>query len=94
MDDALVLFESFRPNIILSDIGMPEHDGYELIRQLRKLPGGANVPAVALTALARPEDRVKALHAGYQAHLGKPIALPEVLAVIQSLARLQSSREN
>jgi PAS domain S-box-containing protein len=94
MDDALVLFESFRPNIVLSDIGMPVHDGYELIRRLRKLPGGATVPAVALTALARPEDRMKALHAGYQAHLGKPIALAEILAVIRSLARLQSSHAN
>jgi PAS domain S-box-containing protein len=94
MDEALVLFESFRPNIVLSDIGMPVHDGYELIRRLRKLPGGATVPAVALTAMARPEDRVKALLAGYQAHLGKPIALAEVLAVIRSLARLQISHAN
>jgi PAS domain S-box-containing protein len=94
MDEALVLFESFHPNIVLSDIGMPVHDGFELIRRLRKLPGGATVPAVALTALARPEDRMKALHAGYQAHLGKPIALAEVLAVIRSLARLQFSLAN
>ena len=56
MEEGLREFTQFAPNVVLSDIGMPEHDGYELITRLRALPGGRTVPAVALTA-ARPERR-------------------------------------
>jgi signal transduction histidine kinase/ActR/RegA family two-component response regulator len=74
-------------SIIVSDIGMPEQDGYDLIKQMRALPGDAGrVPAVALTALARTEDRKRALSAGYQKHVSKPVDPAELVAVIASLA--------
>jgi CheY-like chemotaxis protein len=75
---------------VLSDIGMPGHDGYELIARLRTLPGGRNVPAVALTALARSEDRTRALRAGFQLHVPKPVDSAELIAVVQNLAELRS----
>jgi len=66
---------------------MPKQDGYEFIRRVRKLPAdrGGRVPAVALTAYARVEDRLKALKAGYQMHVPKPVEFTELLAVITSL---------
>jgi signal transduction histidine kinase/CheY-like chemotaxis protein len=76
------------PNLIISDIGMPEQDGYDLIRQMRALPGDAGqVPAVALTALARAEDQKRALSAGYQRHVSKPVDPAELIAVVASVAR-------
>jgi CheY-like chemotaxis protein len=87
--EALELFKADRPDIVLSDIGMPERDGYELIRTLRTLPSGKNVPAAALTALARSEDRMRALNAGYQAHVSKPVAPAELIAVVRSLVSLR-----
>jgi CheY-like chemotaxis protein len=85
--EAFKLFRLTRPDVIVSDIGMPGEDGYELMRRLRALPSdeGGNVPAVALTAYARVEDRMKALKAGYQMHLAKPIELAELVAIIASL---------
>jgi signal transduction histidine kinase/ActR/RegA family two-component response regulator len=75
------------PSVIVSDIGMPDQDGYDLIKQMRSLPGEAGrVPAVALTALARAEDRKRALSAGYQKHISKPVDPAELVAVIASLA--------
>jgi signal transduction histidine kinase/ActR/RegA family two-component response regulator len=74
-------------SVIVSDIGMPEQDGYDLIKQMRALPGDAGrVPAVALTALARAEDRKRALSAGYQRHVSKPVDPAELVAVVASLA--------
>jgi PAS domain S-box-containing protein len=75
------------PSVIISDIGMPSDDGYELIRRLRALPAdrGGKVPAVALTAYARVEDRLRALKAGYQMHVPKPVELTELIAVVGSL---------
>jgi CheY-like chemotaxis protein len=73
-------------HMIVSDIGMPEQDGYQLIRQMRALPGAAaSIPAVALTAMARSEDRTRALRAGYQTHVSKPTDPEELVAVIASL---------
>ena len=68
---------------------MPEEDGYDLIRKIRKLPAerGGRVPAIALTAYARAEDRMQALRAGYQMHVPKPVELAELAAVAASLAR-------
>jgi CheY-like chemotaxis protein len=76
------------PDVLLSDIGMPEEDGYMLIRRIRALPPeqGGNVPALALTAFARGEDRKRALLCGYQIHLSKPVEPAELVAVIASLA--------
>ena len=76
--------------MIVSDIGMPEKDGYQLIREVRSLGAahGGNIPAIALTAFARPEDRMKAMLAGYQTHLAKPVEAHELIATISTLARL------
>jgi CheY-like chemotaxis protein len=87
MQEALEFFRMTPPNILLSDIGMPERDGYDLIRAVRALPEkqGGRIPAVALTALARPEDRKRAMLAGYQSHVAKPVDVSELVAVVASL---------
>ena len=90
MDEALAEFARFSPHVVLSDIGMPGHDGYELIARLRALPGARSVPAVALTALARSEDRTRALRAGFQMHVAKPANPDELIAVVQNLAALRN----
>jgi two-component system CheB/CheR fusion protein len=69
-------------DLILSDIGMPTMDGYQFIAALRKLPRTATVPAIALTGFGRAQDAARALHAGFNAHLGKPVALPDLLSAI------------
>ena len=66
-------------DLILSDIGMPGMDGYELIAALRKLPATAAVPALALTGFGRPQDATRAIRAGYDGHLGKPVSLQALL---------------
>ncbi|QDT75125.1 hybrid sensor histidine kinase/response regulator [Lacipirellula limnantheis] len=86
--DALELVQAKRPDVLVSDIGMPGEDGYSLIRRLRQLPydqGGAT-PAVALTAYARADDRVNVVLAGFQHHLSKPVEPAELIAIIASLA--------
>ncbi len=74
---------------MISDIGMPGTDGYELIRLVRQLPAaeGGDVPALALTAFARSQDRTRALIAGYQGHVAKPFETHELLATVASLVR-------
>lgn len=81
-----------RPDIIVSDIGMPDQDGYELMRQIRKLPPeqGGRIPAIALTAFARPEDRREALAVGYQRHLAKPVDPVQLLSLIAALTSKQN----
>ncbi len=82
-------FERSKQDILLSDIGMPEEDGYALIGKVRALEdkqGGGRIPAIALTAYARVEDRVRALNAGFQVHVPKPIEPVELVAVVASLA--------
>ncbi len=93
MEKALDAFPEFKPHVIVSDIGMPGHDGYELIRSLRTMPGGRSVPAVALTALARSEDRTRAIRAGFQLHMPKPVESAELVAVVQNLASLHQREE-
>ncbi len=77
-----------RPDVLVSDIGMPEVDGYRLILEVRRLPDdqGGNTPAAALTAFARSEDRRRALMAGYESHIAKPVEPAELIAVVASLA--------
>lgn len=89
VEEALEALGEARPDVILSDIGMPQHDGYDLIRRVRNLPGGAAIPAAALTALARPDDRMRAMNAGFQTHVAKPVAAAEIVAVVSSLANLR-----
>jgi CheY-like chemotaxis protein len=87
-DEALQRVRDFRPDVLVSDIGMPGTDGYALIRLVRALPGEqATVPAIALTAFARNDDRARALAAGFQMHLGKPIDEDELVAAVASVAR-------
>jgi PAS domain S-box-containing protein len=87
--EALRMLEDWRPDVLLSDIGMPGEDGYELIRRVRQLPPerGGRTPAAALTAFARAEDRRRALLAGFQMHVAKPVDIQELAAVVASLAR-------
>jgi signal transduction histidine kinase/ActR/RegA family two-component response regulator len=74
-------------DVVVSDIGMPEQDGYELVRQLRSLPGvTATTPAIALTAFARAEDRRRALRAGFQMHIAKPVDPAELLAAVATVS--------
>ncbi|MDB4977017.1 MAG: hypothetical protein JWN48_5358 [Myxococcaceae bacterium] len=93
VSSALELFKQHQPDVLVSDIGMPEASGYELIQAVRALPvaqGGAT-PAVALTAYARSEDRMRALAAGFNMHVPKPIEPAELVVVIASVvARRQS----
>ena len=80
------------PDILISDIGMPGTDGYDLIKQVRALPPdrGGKVPAIALTAYTRVEDRLQALRAGYDMHVPKPVELAELVAVAASVSRRHS----
>jgi CheY-like chemotaxis protein len=84
--EALDAVERFRPDVMVSDIGLPEQDGYELIRRVRMLGGAGGVKAVALTAFARLEDRTRAMLAGYQMHLAKPVEPSELVVTVASLA--------
>jgi PAS domain S-box-containing protein len=87
--EALEAMSAAAPDLLISDIGMPEEDGYDLIRRVRALPDerAARLPAIALTAYARVEDRMQALRAGYQMHVPKPVELAELVAVAASLVR-------
>jgi PAS domain S-box-containing protein len=87
VEEAITLVQKNRPDIVISDIGMPEEDGYVLIRRLRALAphDGGRTPAVALTAFARTEERTKALVSGFNMHVPKPVEPAELLAVLASL---------
>ncbi|MES2644557.1 MAG: ATP-binding protein [Myxococcota bacterium] len=86
--EALGLLRRHRFALLISDIRMPEQDGFDLIREVRSLASlaGRTVPAVALTALAGPEDKARALAAGYQAHLAKPVDVAALYATVAQLA--------
>ncbi|HEY9907893.1 MAG TPA: ATP-binding protein, partial [Thermosynechococcaceae cyanobacterium] len=85
--EALQAFSQALPNILVSDVGMPEMDGYMLLRQIRSLPleQGGQVPAIALTAYARELDQQQAIAAGFQRHLAKPIDPETVIAIVTEL---------
>jgi CheY-like chemotaxis protein len=85
--EALQAVKQHHPDMILSDIGMPGEDGYQFLAKLRRLSDaeGGNTPAVALTAFARSEDRRRALMAGFQMHLPKPVEPAELLAVAANI---------
>ncbi len=85
-NEALRLIEQRRPHVLVSDIGMPEVDGYELLRRVRALDRGGRLPAIALTAFARSEDRTKALRAGFMVHVAKPVDPSELVATVASVA--------
>ena len=87
--DALDKLDTDVPDILISDIGMPGTDGYDLIRQVRDLANekSRKIAAIALTAYTRVEDRLQALRAGYDMHVPKPVELTELVAVAASVAR-------
>ena len=86
--EALDILNEWRPDVLVSDIGMPGDDGYELIRQVRSRSHneGGGIPAAALTAYATAEDRLRVLTAGFQIHVAKPVEPLELIAVVASLA--------
>ncbi len=85
--EGLELLKREKPDVIVSDVSMPDKDGYEFIREVRQLSAenGGNIPAVALTAFARAEDMTKAISAGYQKHLCKPVDSHELVTVVNQL---------
>lgn len=83
--EALELIALRRPDVLLSDIGMPVRDGHDLIRELRLRHDAKGIPAIALTAFASVEDRQRALSAGFQVHVAKPINPQELTLAVASL---------
>jgi signal transduction histidine kinase/AmiR/NasT family two-component response regulator len=86
-NEAVRLVQSSRPDVLVSDIGMPDADGFELLKQVRALGPrrGGKVPAIALTAFARSEDRTRALRAGFLVHVSKPVDPSELVATVASV---------
>ena len=87
---AMDRLDAFNPDLLLSDIGLPEEDGYDLVRMIRSQ--GRRLPSIALTAYTRPEDRQTALSAGYWHHVGKPVDIAELVSTITAVATM--SRED
>jgi CheY-like chemotaxis protein len=86
--DAITVFLEKSTDVLLSDIGMPDQDGYELIQKIRALPlGQGRVPAIALTGYATRKDRERSLSAGSHLHLPKPVAQTDLVAAIAGLLR-------
>jgi len=87
-EDALKAIEQRKFDLLVSDIGMPKMDGYELMRRVRKYEEGRDkrIPAVALTAYARVQDRMQAILAGFSTHVAKPIEVSELITVVAGLA--------
>lgn len=85
--EGLVILKSQRLDVMISDIGMPEKDGYQFIREVRRLPAihGGGTPAIALSAFVRSEDRTRAMMAGYQVYLSKPVDSNELITAIENL---------
>jgi PAS domain S-box-containing protein len=85
--EAYAAVQASTPTVLVSDIGMPGEDGYSLIRKVRALPACSRTPAIALTAFSRTEDRHRALLAGFQMHLSKPVEATELVVLVSSLLR-------
>jgi signal transduction histidine kinase/CheY-like chemotaxis protein len=85
--EALGIFEKQAPDVVVSDIGMPDVDGYELLKRIRAFgpARGGRVPAIALTAFARSEDRTRALRAGFLVHISKPVEPSELVATVATV---------
>ena len=89
--EALEAVEKLQPSVLVSDIGMPGENGYSLIRKLRNIEAerGGKIPAIALTAYARNEDRAAAIAAGFQVHLPKPFEPTQLAAVVANIIQQQ-----
>ncbi len=92
--EALDVAQRVHPDVLVSDIGMPDRDGYELIREIRRRTPAGELPAIALTAYARPEERQKAIDAGFQVHLAKPVDAKALAALVARLAAASSGKTN
>jgi CheY-like chemotaxis protein len=92
--EALDLLRAERPDVLVSDIGMPDEDGYTLIQRVRALgpEEGGETPGIALTAYARAEDRMRAVMAGFQHHVVKPVEPAELITMVASLAKPRKGR--
>lgn len=88
--EALKVFSELKPDVLLSDIAMPAEDGYSLIRKIRSfnVEQGGQIPAIALTASAREEERTLSLDAGFQRHVSKPVEPDKLVEVILGLLSL------
>jgi CheY-like chemotaxis protein len=93
--EALAALEGYWPDVLLSDIGMPEADGYQLIAGVREMDAlrGGKMPAIALTAYAREEEPQRSLEAGFQIHLSKPIDVDELISEVAKLAEMLRNPE-
>jgi CheY-like chemotaxis protein len=93
--EALALLRSEEFDLLISDIGMADTDGYELIKQVRQQEGEKDnrLPAIALTAYARAQDRIRAIAAGYNTHVAKPVETRELVAVVKCLTGKMGSQD-
>jgi CheY-like chemotaxis protein len=80
------------PQILFLDIGLPDMDGYELVRQLRAMPGTVNAVFAAVTGYGQPDDKIRAWDAGFDHHIVKPVKLPAILAVLDAYASARPTR--
>jgi len=89
--EALDVLEREKPHLLVSDIAMPEEDGYALLRKIRALPPerGGRIPAIALTAHSLVQDRLQSLRAGFQSHVPKPVVPEELVEVVASIIHLR-----
>jgi CheY-like chemotaxis protein len=92
--EGLQLLKMEKPDVLISDIGMPDKNGYQFIREVRELPAesGGKTPAIALTAFARPEDKIGAINAGFQEYLTKPVDASALVATIRLVGQHRKSR--
>jgi CheY-like chemotaxis protein len=92
--DALEVLKRWHPDALISDVGMPEMDGFDLIRELRALSSseGRDTPAIALTGYVSTEDQARALASGYQLFLPKPVDLDELMKAVECLCANKLSR--
>jgi CheY-like chemotaxis protein len=89
--EALEVLEREKPHVLVSDIAMPEEDGYSLLKKIRALPpeSGGRIPAIALTAHSLVQDRLQSLRAGFQNHVPKPVVPEELVEVVASIIHLR-----
>jgi CheY-like chemotaxis protein len=92
--EALRALNFFRPDVLISDIAMPDEDGYELISKVIALGIVPAIPAIAITAYAKQEDRERALAAGFQRYLSKPVELGEFISAVAEAARMEFSQQS
>ena len=92
--EALATIDSINPDALVVDLGMPEMDGFEFISRVRSSPNACrDIPAAALTAFARSEDRTRALRSGFEMHLAKPVDPGELVASVATLVRRSTKRK-